>query len=134
MSGENVETLKRGIDAFNRGDKAAWIALAHPDAETVPTPDWPEQGPYLGPEAAWEFYAQAEEVFATPPPEPEEWEIIDAGEKLFAANPRAIGVRGEDTIDFNLYGVFTFRRGKITRTQWFLEREQALEAAGLRER
>ena len=135
MSQENMEALQRAIEAYNRGDRAAWVAQVHPDAKTFPTPDWPEQGPYIGGAEAWDFYEQAEEVWGgTSRPAPQEWEIIDAGDTLFAADPRSMAVRGSEArIEFKLYGVFRFRGGKIVRTQWFLDRAQALEAAGLSE-
>ena len=45
-----------------------------------------------------------------------------------------MAVRGSEArIEFKLYGVFRFQGGKMVRAQWFLDREQALEAAGLRE-
>jgi hypothetical protein len=36
MSEENVEIVRRGTDAFNRRDKAAFIALCDPQVENVP--------------------------------------------------------------------------------------------------
>src|SRR5262249_59986694 len=93
-------------------DRAAWVAEIHPDAETFPTPDWPEQGPYIGAEA-WDFYEQAEEVWGgTSRPGPKEWEIIDAGDAVFAADPRSIAVRGSQAqLQFTLYGVVALRGG-----------------------
>jgi hypothetical protein len=35
MSRENVEATERAIEAFNRRDLDAFLALAHPDAEHV---------------------------------------------------------------------------------------------------
>jgi ketosteroid isomerase-like protein len=59
MSEENVETLRRANDAFNRGDKAAWLALNDPDVVMIPAREWPENSPTRGAEALWDFYAQA---------------------------------------------------------------------------
>ena len=36
-------------------------------------------------------------------------------------------------VGFKLWAVNTLRNGRIIRTQWFNERSEALEAAGLRE-
>jgi ketosteroid isomerase-like protein len=41
MSQENVEAMRRGLDAFTRRDKAAWIAICDPDVENIPPRDWP---------------------------------------------------------------------------------------------
>ena len=101
MSQENVEALQRAIEAYNRGDKAAWVAEVHLDAKTFPTPDWPEQGPFIGAEA-WDFYERAEEIWGdTSRPAPQEWEIIDAGDTIFAVDPRSTALAG-----FNRSGGF----------------------------
>jgi hypothetical protein len=36
MSEENVEVMRRSLDAFNRGDKTAWLAMFDPGTEMVP--------------------------------------------------------------------------------------------------
>ena len=133
MSQENVETWRRIIAAFNRGDRAAFLAEQHPDCETIPMRDWPDQGPYVGP-AQWDFYMEAEDVWRSSKPPVEDMEIIDGGDKLFAAIPRFAEIRGsEDRMDFTLYGAALFRDGKLARVHWFLDRGEALEAAGLSE-
>ncbi len=35
MSRENVESLRQGLDAFNRGDRAAWLAVCDPQCENA---------------------------------------------------------------------------------------------------
>ncbi len=55
MSQENVESYQHAIDAFNRGDRAAWLALCDPALENVPSRDWPESEPIKGREAVWDF-------------------------------------------------------------------------------
>ena len=63
MSQENVDTLRQALDAFNRRDKAAWLAACHPDAENVPPRQWPESAPIRGAEAIWAFYVEAVETW-----------------------------------------------------------------------
>ena len=36
MSQENVETMRRTMDAFTRADKAAWLAEHDPDVVMIP--------------------------------------------------------------------------------------------------
>jgi len=48
MSQENVEIVRRGIEAWNRGDMDAFRELHDPDAVLRPVSDWPEQGPFVG--------------------------------------------------------------------------------------
>jgi hypothetical protein len=61
-------------------------------------------------------------------------ELIDAGDSLFTC--REAPMRGRASaaeVGFKLWGVHTLRDGRIYRTQWFNERSEALEAAGLPE-
>ncbi len=62
-------------------------------------------------------------------------ELIDAGDRVFAAVlPKGHGRRsGIEVAGRMTYPVFTVRDGLIVRYQLFTEREQALDAAGLRE-
>jgi ketosteroid isomerase-like protein len=42
MSEENVEVVRRFLDAFNRGNRAAWLAWLDEDYEITSIGDWPE--------------------------------------------------------------------------------------------
>jgi ketosteroid isomerase-like protein len=63
MLEENVRAVRDATDAYARGDKRAWTNLMDPELETVPLPEWPESGPFIGPDAAWDFYKHFEEMF-----------------------------------------------------------------------
>ena len=76
MSEENVEIVRRALEALDRRDRSAWLALSDEDLEVVPSSDWPEPG-VRGPEAAFDWYLQAFDVlqsFRTT-----DTEFIDAG-------------------------------------------------------
>ena len=53
---------------------------------------------------------------------------------LFIADLSARGKGSGVPIGGSLIGLFTYRAGRIVREQYFNTREEALEAAGLRER
>jgi ketosteroid isomerase-like protein len=86
VSQENVEITRQTLDAFNRGDRGAWLAMFDSDAEMVPAPEWPENEPLRGAEAIWDFYVEVtgtwQEGFA------ELGEVIDAGADQIVANNR----------------------------------------------
>jgi ketosteroid isomerase-like protein len=63
MSEETLMTLRRALDAFNRGDKVAWLAACDPQAENVPPREWPENAPIRGAEEIWDFYVKAVEAW-----------------------------------------------------------------------
>ena len=133
MSEENVETIRRGIDAYNRGDKAAWLDAYDADVVMIPAREWPESSPTRGREALWDFYMEALATWETAAI-PELGEVIDSEDRV-VGNSRYVG-RGKSSgapFDFNYWFVATFRNGRQSRVEWFSDREQALEAAGLSE-
>ena len=131
MSQENVEHVHQAFDAFARRDKAGWFALCDPEVEAVPVGDWPEKE-IRGRESAWDFLVAADEPWE---PGPYEADEISEGTDTVAVRMRR-KLRGRSSgveVDYDYWAVFTFRDGKIARTEWFEGRAEALEAAGLRE-
>jgi ketosteroid isomerase-like protein len=130
MSQENVEIALAAVDAWNRGDREAWLALWDEEAEFYPLRAQLEGHPYWGHEGLDRFLADVAE----------EWEEVrfeidearEVGEHVvgtgrFLARGRASGV------DLNVpLGVLTkVRRGRIVYARFFSEPAKALEAAGL---
>jgi ketosteroid isomerase-like protein len=132
MSQENVETLHRGMDAFNRRDRAAWLAVCDPAYETVPSDDWPEIEPISGAETVWDFYVQADE-----PWEKGDYEcvdVIDAGnDRVVARMRRHARGKASASVEYSYWVVVTVRNGKLSRIRWFEDRKKALDAVGLSE-
>jgi ketosteroid isomerase-like protein len=133
MSQENVESMRRSLDAFNRRDKAAWLATFDPEAELVPAREWPENAPVRGAQPIWDFYVEVtgawdEDRF-------ELGEVIDSETDKIVANTRreTRGKASGAAVAFSYWLVGTFRDGRTIRAEWFADRAEALEAAGLRE-
>ncbi len=133
MSQKNVETTRQSLDAFNRGDKRAWLAMFDPDAEMVPAREWPESAPIRGAEAIWDFYVGVTDAWDEGPFE--FGEVIDAGaDKIVANNLRdARGRTSGAGVEFSYWTVSTYRDGRVVRVEWFAGRAQAFEAVGLSE-
>jgi ketosteroid isomerase-like protein len=132
MSQENVEIVRRSIEAWNRRDLGAFLALFHPDAEM----DWsrsraPFKGVYRGrgeQETFWDlFWSTFADV------QIEAHEFIEAGSEVVVLN--TAHMRGRDGIEVIARSalVNTVENGQITRLRLFQERAEALEAVGLRE-
>src|SRR6266550_4501640 len=122
MSQENVETMRRGVDAFDRRDKAAWLATFAPDAVMVPAREWPENAPVRGAEGIWDFYIDA--TAAWEDGSFELGEIIEAQADTVVANTRR-EVRGRSSgagVPFSYWVEVTFRHGKTIRIEWFSDR------------
>jgi ketosteroid isomerase-like protein len=131
ISHENVEVVRRSIEAWNRRDRAAFLALFRSDAEI----DWsrsraPFKGVYRGQterQAFWDvFWSTFEDVHI------ETHGLLEAGSEVVVLN--TAHMRGRDGIEVVARSalVDTVESGKITRLRLFQERAEALEAVGLR--
>ena len=133
MSQENVEIMRRGFDAFNRRDRAAWLELAHPELVWVGPADWPENAPVSGRETVWDFAVSLNEPWEDGSYDLKE--LIDCENDVVVAHvTRRVRGKGSGVeAEFDYWNVVTFRAGIWTRSEWFAERHEALEAAGLSE-
>ena len=131
MSQENVETMRKIADAFNRRDRDTWLSLNDPDLEFRADPEWPESETVRGSEAVWTFIVALDEAW-----EPADYRIVDAieaGDNTLATRitrpvqGKASGIT--DELDYWCVGVF--RDGRLLRQDWFSDRDRALAAAGL---
>ena len=136
MSQENLEVVRQMVDAVTRGDADAFVALCSPDV------DWEEnivvfpglRRHYRGPAGLREWL---EDGFG------EEWqeirveveELVDAPDERVLAGGRLVGRGKFSGVETELrgYWVLWFEDGKVVRRQVFLDRSEALEAAGLSE-
>ena len=133
MSQENVEISRRVMEAFNRRDRDAWLALNDPDVEFRAAPEWPEAETVSGREAVWDFIVGLTDAW-----EQDDFEMVEfihAGDDKLVARYRR-PVRGKasgvtDMLDY--WTVGTFLLGRIVRQEWYANRADALEAAGLTE-
>ena len=132
MSQENVEVVRRSLDAFQRGDFDAAMEALDPRIEYDLT-HFPDGKVYLGHDGVreafriwlgtWEDYRQ------------EVAEVIDLGEDEVVVVLREFG-RGKGSgieVERPTAGVWTLRDGKAVRIRFYAGKADALEAAGLRE-
>src|SRR6476619_1895742 len=132
MSQENVEIMRRQVDAFNRGDRTAWLASLDEAYEIAPIDDWPDARAIRGGEAGWDFYLGIAQTLSF---HRADVEYVDAGadKVLGHQRHRARGQRSGAGVEVDYWIVTTFREGRILRDEWFADRAEALEAAGLSE-
>ena len=131
MLRENVEILLKTIGAFDERNKEAWLLWHDPEIEFRADPNWPESETIRGPDAVWDFLMKAMDAM--------DFEDLDLLEFIGSGDDKLAGrirrpVRGKasgvsDVLDY--WCVCTFRRGRVFRMTWFVEREKALEAARL---
>ena len=132
MSQENVDRVREGFAAFNRRDKDAWLAGCDAEYESVPSPDWPEVEPIRGAEAAWDFYVAADDTWEPGPYEFGEARAI--GNRVVGRLRReARGKTSGAAVSYSYWIVVTFHDARVRRIEWFTDRSEAFEAAGLSE-
>src|SRR5262245_35512814 len=132
MSEENVEIVRRGIEALNGRDLAAAQGLWHSDIEV----DWsrsrgPLKGVYRGPEALDKFQNEFWSTFEKVEIEPRGF--TQAGSDVVVPNTANMQGRNGMEVTARSTFVYTVEHGQITRVRMFQELSEALEAAGLQE-
>jgi ketosteroid isomerase-like protein len=133
VSQENVERLRQGTEALNRGDRTAFLALCDPEVENIPPRDWSESEPIRGREAVWDFYVETTSLW-----DKRSFECVDimeVGDDKIVADLRQ-EVQGKASgvpVAWAMSQVVTFREGKVTRVKFYSDRAAALKAVGLEE-
>ena len=130
MSQENVEIVRRAIDAFNRGEDA--LDLLDPEIEWTTTGIFVEPHTYRGHEDVRQYLGALADDFEGVHVEPDE--LIAAGDHVIV--PARLTGRGRLSgvpVGLNVTLLYSLRGGKIVRIRNYAENAQALEALGLRE-
>jgi ketosteroid isomerase-like protein len=133
MSEENVELTLLMIDAFNRRDVEAVIALTDPEAVWSPAIEALTEGSrtYRGHAGTRQYYKDLAE-FA----DESHFELSEArdlGDQVLVLGRLSMRFASGVELDQEGGGIFTWRNGKCVETRPWLSRAEALKAAGLSE-
>ena len=133
MSKENLEIIRAGYAAFNRGDFDAVVESWGEEAEFVAPEAMPDQSSFRGGSGYRQFLASMFEVFDEFRSEPER--IVEAGPNRYLVFVmERYRPKGQETaVEARLAHVITMGDGRMRRLQLFLDRRDALEAVGLSE-
>jgi uncharacterized protein len=130
MSQREIDLIRAGFDAVNRGDTEAVLALLDPAIEWEPDQRTPFAGTHRGREAVRELMQNLLAPFDQMRMEPEQFFEIDDKVVVFVrqvAKPKGSEMEMVARIGY----LWTIRDGKAIRCQVFGRREEALEAAGI---
>ena len=133
MSRENVETLRRGLEAFNRSDVEGALEVLDAEVEWYPAvqPMLGERTVYRGHQGVRDMFRNMDEVYLEF--RIEDTEFRDLGDRVVATcRIRARGKHSGAESDSPFGYLFDFRNGNVVRVRSFLDPREALEAAGLR--
>jgi ketosteroid isomerase-like protein len=140
MSQENVEIVRRvyslGADAAGivRGDYDDVLRdYFDPDCELLPPRAYPDvESSYRGVEGLRRWFGQMDEIWNDFRMEPERY--FDAGARVVVFARVSGAAKGSGpTLAISSAHVLTLRDGRITRSEIYLDRAEALEVVGLRE-
>ena len=126
MSRENVEIVRRGHQAWERGDLSEVIEMFDESAVMRPImgPEW------HGPQGLLEMAADWVEGFDEFAMSGEEF--IDAGDDVVVrVRQEARGASTGVPVQVTFWFVYSLRDAKVIRFEMFQDRDKALEAAGL---
>jgi ketosteroid isomerase-like protein len=134
MSQENVEVVRRTIEAYIVGDREAYFDFMADDIEICPDVSrWPEAKPFRGREEFKRFNADIDQG----------WEGGARAEirEVFPVDDRVVvradwgGTGRSSGIDLrsSLTSIFTVRDGQIIKIEYFFDHAEALETLGLSE-
>jgi uncharacterized protein len=128
----DIETLRAGYEATNRGDWDAAFRGAHPDFEWKTDGRVPGAGTYRGREQVRRFLEDQREPFEEVVVEPQEF--FERGDRIVVFVLTRLRPRGSSAVVENPIGhLWTMRDGKAVRCEGFAVREEALAALGLSE-
>jgi uncharacterized protein (TIGR02246 family) len=133
FAADNVELIRRLFGVFTAGDMDAFMDLFTDDAVVQTDPSFPEGGTLVGQEQIRRFHEGLREGWR-------------GGGEVIATDVRTVGDRVFVTCDWTATGeasgietssrwhlVVWVRNGKVSRWQYFRERAEALDVAGLQD-
>ena len=132
MSEENVEIVRRAIEAYGREGLDGVLRYYHPEIEWTSTGDYIEAATYRGHNGLRRYLGTMEDEFKDLRIEPVE--LIDAGEQVISSvRFTGRGKASDVPVEMTLISVGWLRDGLIHRVHNYPGMAAALEAAGLRE-
>lgn len=133
MSQDDADTIRRGYEVWNESGPAAvtdqfWAE----DVVYREGPGWPNAGVFRGRAAALARMQRLIDLVG--PMEVHLDDLIDAGDGRFVACARIVGRSADDAPYTQSFAVVhRLRGGLIIEADYYLDRDQAMQAAGLSE-
>ena len=128
MSEENVELVRRSVEAYGRGDTELFFEMFDPAIEWHGTPEAVVGSAAHGVDGVHQYLAQWQELWDEHSLEP--IEIIDAGQAVVVViHEQARGHSSGIGVDRTFAGVYTFGGTKVVRAEHFTSKDEALKAA-----
>ena len=128
---DDLELIREGYRAWNEGRPESFM---HPDVEWITPPEVPGGGTFVGKEATVQFLRNFEGTMGVLNLSFEIQDIIPAGDQyLVVSLAKGTSDSGVAIPPHSWFHLVKPEDGKLRRAELFLDRSQAIEAAGLRE-
>lgn len=134
MSQKNVEHVRQGYEALEKGDMDRMLEALDSDIEwDYSRSSFPEAGVYHGRDGVREWFRGLGEAFANLHWEVREITDLGGDQVLGIIRVQGQGQYSEIEVDYIFATVSTLRDGKVSRVDRYDTRAEALEAVGRRE-
>jgi ketosteroid isomerase-like protein len=129
----NADIVRQLMERFEAGDFEGQLELIDPDVVLVEWPEAPDTKTahgHAGVRQINESWFEAWEWIRT-----EVDEFVESGDRVLARGRTSGKGKGSEVeVEIDSFNVYTLRRGKVTRMEFFTKEEPAREAAGLSEK
>ena len=129
MSQENVERVRQGFEAFNRRDTNGLLEKLDVDIEWVPVRSTLEGTVYRGHKGVLQNLAETFEDWEWVRMDPQD--LRDLGDRIVVLGRIAAQAKGGPATEVAAAWLIKLRDDKAIRVEFFLDQQQALDAAGL---
>jgi ketosteroid isomerase-like protein len=133
LSAENLEIVRRSMEAFGRGDIDGFLAAQHPDIEWRTASDEPNPETFRGSDGVRRFAAEITEAWAGRFDDLMNFEdFVDLGDWVVV--PWTARLRGRSSgIEVEVSETYAVQveNGRIVRVEEYRTREEAIEAVRL---
>jgi ketosteroid isomerase-like protein len=123
------ELVRRGIDAYNRGDLRALVELLDEEIEVYTPPELPNAGTYRGREGFLEWARQWEEAWEEFRLEIERIDFASERHAVVTVRQFGRGVGSGVEVEMRIAQLWEALEDKVTRLHYWPDREMAFAAA-----
>jgi ketosteroid isomerase-like protein len=132
MSQEQVEMFRKALEAFNRGDVEGALKNVDPQVEWQTPRSLPDPQTYYGHAGVKSWWAMWSDAFEQLRLEPGEFKDLGEGQVLVPVRASGRGRESGAEVNVSFY-LLGWGREKLKRMEFFPNKAEALEAAGLSE-
>ena len=126
---ENVEVVRRGMEAFQRGDLEEFLAFLDPEVQVISPAELPNPAHTTGRDGYLEWVGRWLDAWESFEVEPKQFEPVGDRHVLIDVVELAVGKGSGVAVDMPMTYMVEVEDGLATRLHLYADRAQALAAA-----